>query len=105
MERERREREERERRERERIERERIERERREREERERRERERQNYFPACPYGGGSIVDGLKSINADSSYGYRCCIAARNGIGGYRGEPNQNVHMLNLLKQGRLLRP
>jgi len=104
-ERERREREERERRERERIERERIERERREREERERIERERQNYFPACPYGGGSIVDGLKSIGVDSSYGYRCNIAARNGIGGYRGAPNQNVHMLNLLKQGRLLRP
>ena len=110
-ERERRERVERERRERaEREARERAERERREREEREARERaerearERQ-FFPRTPYGGCSIVDGLKAIGVDSSYGYRAQIAARNGIGGYRGAPNQNTHMLNLLKRGELLRP
>ena len=84
---------------------ERERREREEREERERIERERQSYFPSPSYGGGSIVDALKSINANSSYNYRCQIAARNGIGGYIGESNQNIHMLNLLKQGRLLRP
>jgi len=110
-ERERREREEREERERkeraERERREREERERREREERERREREarERQFFPRTPYGGCSIVDGLKAIGVDSSYGYRAQIAARNGIGGYRGAPNQNVHMLNLLKRGELLRP
>ena len=92
---------------RERLERERIERERREREriEWENRQRQQQQCFPRPNYNGGSIVDGLKSIGVDSSYGYRCSIAARNGIGGYRGRPNENVHMLNLLKQGRLLRP
>ena len=96
--------------ERERIARERAE---RERQERERIERERiariqqqqQQYFPATPYGGCSIVDGLKTIGANSSYNYRCAIAARNGIGGYTGKPHENTHMLNLLKQGRLLRP
>ena len=57
-------------------------------------------YFPATPYGGCSIVDGLKTIGSESSYGYRERIAARNGIGGYVGSPAQNTHMLNLLKNG-----
>ena len=101
-ERERRERAERERREREREARERAEREARERAEREARERQ---FFPRTPYGGCSIVDGLKAIGVDSSYDYRAQIADRNGIGGYRGSPEQNTHMLNLLKRGELLRP
>ena len=83
------------------------ERRRREEEERRRREEEerRRACFPRPNYGGGSIVDALKSIGVDSSYGYRCSIAARNGIGGYAGTPHQNIHMLNLLKNGNLLRP
>ena len=77
--------------------------ERRRREEEERRRREM--YFPATPYGGCSIVDGLKTIGSESSYGYRERIATGNGIGGYVGSPAQNTHMLNLLKNGQLLRP
>ena len=72
---------------------------------REEEEKRRAQYFPGTNYGGCSIVDGLKSIGADSSYNYRCSIAARNGIGGYVGSPAQNTHMLNLLKSGNLLRP
>ena len=64
-----------------------------------------QNYYPVPPYNGGSIVDALKSIGANSSYDYRCIIAAKNGIGGYTGTPNQNIYMLKLLKEGRLLKP
>ena len=66
---------------------------------------------PACfqipNYVGGSIVDALKSIGVDSSYDYRCAIAARNGIGGgdYQGRPYENVYMLRLLRQGRLIIP
>ena len=66
---------------------------------------------PACfripNYNGGSIVDALKSIGVDSSYGYRCRIAARNGIGGgdYRGRPHENITMLKMLKEGRLIIP
>lgn len=63
------------------------------------------NYFPACVYGGVSIVDGLKSIGANSSYSYRCTIAAANNISGYRGTAAQNTQMLNLLKAGKLIRP
>ena len=50
-------------------------------------------------------MDGLKSIGANSTYNYRCLIAAKNGIVGYGGSPEQNTHMLNLLKNGNLLRP
>ena len=66
---------------------------------------------PACfripNYNGGSIVDALKTIGVDSSYNYRCRIAARNGIGGgdYRGRPHENIAMLKMLKEGRLIIP
>jgi len=80
---------------------------RREEEARRRREEEakRNLYFPKPNYSGCSIVDGLNSIGATYSYAYRCTIAAKNGISGYVGSPEQNTHMLNLLKNGILLRP
>ena len=62
-------------------------------------------YFPPTPYGGFSIVDGLKAIGENSSFNYRLIIAKKNGIDNYIGSPPQNIHMLNLLKQGRLLKP
>ena len=68
-------------------------------------ERRRRAYFPIPNYSGVSIVDALETIGADSRYGYRCTIAAKNGIGGYTGTPKQNTYMLNLLKNGNLLRP
>jgi len=63
--------------------------------------------FPIPNYGGGSIVDALKSIGYNSSYDYRCAIASRNGIGGgdYRGRPHENIYMLRLLREGRLIIP
>lgn len=53
-------------------------------------------------YNGGSIVDGLKSINVDSSYNYRCILAKENGIDNYHGTYEQNVFLLKLLKEGKL---
>ena len=53
-------------------------------------------------YNGGSIVDGLKAINIDSSYDNRCQIALRNGVENYHGTYNQNVYLLKLLKLGKL---
>ena len=53
-------------------------------------------------YQGGSIVDGLKAINIDSSYDYRSQIAIKNGIDNYHGTYNQNVYLLKLLKLGKL---
>ena len=62
-------------------------------------------YFPRYTGYSGSIVTGLNSVGVESSYSYRSKIAVANGISGYRGTADQNTHMLNLLKQGRLIRP
>ena len=63
------------------------------------------NYFKATPYTGVSIVDGLAAIGEIRTYDYRAQIAEKNGISGYKGTPEQNTHMLNLLKQGKLIKP
>lgn len=55
-------------------------------------------------YNGGSIVDALKSIGVNSSYSYRSKLAAANGISNYRGTSKQNTTLLNLLKQGKLIK-
>lgn len=59
-------------------------------------------YLNASNYQYGSIVDALKSINVDSSYNYRKQLASVNNITNYHGLYNQNIMMLNLLKQGKL---
>lgn len=55
-------------------------------------------------YTGNSIVDALTSIGVDSSFAYRSKLASANGIGNYSGTPEQNTLMLNLLKQGKLIK-
>ena len=55
-------------------------------------------------YNGGSIVDGLKEINIDSSYDYRKLLAKKNGIENYRGSSEQNIKLLSLLKEGNLIK-
>lgn len=61
--------------------------------------------FPAASYKGNSIVDGLKSVGANSSFSYRAEIAAANGISDYRGTASQNTALLKLLKAGQLKKP
>lgn len=48
-------------------------------------------------YSGVSIVDGLKSAGADSSYAYRKMLAEKLGIQGYGGTAAQNLEMLRKL--------
>ena len=67
--------------------------------------RQKHNFFPIPPYNGTSIVEGLKSIGVNSSFNFRATIAIKNGINNYTGMPGQNIHMLYLLKYGRLLIP
>ena len=62
-------------------------------------------YFKKYSGSSGSIVDALKSIGEKSSYFYRVKIARINGIKNYVGSKKQNITMLNLLKQGTLIRP
>lgn len=63
------------------------------------------NYFPATPYTGVSIASGLSAIGVNGTYAYREKIAKVNGIVNYKGTAEQNTKMLNLLKQGKLIRP
>ena len=62
-------------------------------------------YFPATPYIGPSVMDGLKEIGAGRSYEYRVRIAEKNNIENYTGTPEQNLKMLKLLQEGKLLKP
>ena len=58
------------------------------------------SYYKA--FSSTSIVDGLKSIRADSSMSNRKKIAAANGISNYTGTAEQNTKLLSLAKQGKL---
>ncbi len=60
------------------------------------------SYLSNPEYSYGSIVDGLKSIGADSSFDYRTLVAYENGIHNYRGSYEQNIQLLSLLKAGKL---
>ncbi len=62
-------------------------------------------YFPKCDSACKSIVDGLKEVKANSGFAYRKKIAALNGISGYLGTASQNIKLLALLKQGKLMKP
>ena len=66
---------------------------------------EQSKYFSKTPYNGCSIVEGLNAIGVNSSYGYREKIAEKNNIEDYAGTPTQNTYMLNLLKDGLLMKP
>lgn len=61
-------------------------------------------YYAKYNGKSGSIVDALNAIGADSSFSNRRAIAKANGITAYVGSPSQNIKMLNLLKQGKLIK-
>ena len=61
-------------------------------------------YYTKCDFYQSSLVDALKSISVDSSYENRKKIAAKNGISNYLGTYEQNMTLLNLLKNGKLIK-
>lgn len=62
-------------------------------------------YFAKYTGNTVSIVTALKSIGETSSFSYRAKIAKINGITLYTGTAKQNGTMLDLLKQGKLIKP
>lgn len=62
------------------------------------------NYYTKCDFYQSSLVDALKSISVDSSYENRKKIASKNGISNYLGTYEQNMQLLNLLKNGKLIK-
>lgn len=61
--------------------------------------------FPACAWSEDSLVDGLRSIGADCSFGYRAEIALANGYRDYAGTAGQNTALLYRLRHGVLRKP
>jgi GH25 family lysozyme M1 (1,4-beta-N-acetylmuramidase) len=52
-----------------------------------------------------SLISGLAGVGEkDTSYNHRAKIAAANGIKNYKGTAAQNLQMLSLLKQGKLIK-
>ena len=62
------------------------------------------DYLSNRSYKGHSIVEALNQINVDSSYTYRKKLAKANGIDNYTGTTTQNIRLLNLLKNGKLIK-
>ena len=62
------------------------------------------NYYPKYSGDSVSIVAALNSLNIDSSFNNRKKIAAANSIKLYVGTAAQNTKMVNLLKQGKLIK-
>lgn len=62
-----------------------------------------EKYLSNFSYNWYSIVDALKQINVDSSFENRKALAQKNGISNYQGSSSQNLKLLNLLKNGKLI--
>lgn len=62
-------------------------------------------YFKKYTGNSVSIVDILKSLNEDYSYEYRNKIGSINGINNYTGTSKENNTLVNLIKQGILIKP
>ena len=63
------------------------------------------NYYPRYFGTSGSIVTALNTVGVASSFSNRKKIAKANGITAYLGTAAQNIKLLNLLKQGKLIKP
>lgn len=59
-------------------------------------------YYPTYSGDSVSLVDALAAVGADSSYTNRKQIAEKNGMAGYQGTAEQNVKLLQMLRNGRL---
>ena len=62
------------------------------------------DYYPKYTGTSNSISDVLKSLGIDNSKANRTAIASKNGIPNYKGTSTQNIQLLTLLKQGKLLK-
>lgn len=62
-------------------------------------------YFPKYTGTKDSIVLALNSMGITSTYSFRKKIALANGIKNYSGTAEQNIKLLSLLKEGKLIKP
>lgn len=63
------------------------------------------NYYPKYTYKGTSIVSALQTVGEkDTSFAHRKKIAIANGIKDYTGSIPQNLHLVDLIKKGKLIK-
>lgn len=63
------------------------------------------SYYGTYKGRGTSIVSALQSLGEkDTTFAHRKKIAAANGITGYQGTVKQNLHMVDLIKAGKLIK-
>lgn len=62
-------------------------------------------YYPKYTGNTISIVMALQSLGVESSKAFRKKIAKANNIDNYIGDATQNMEMLKLLKNGKLIKP
>lgn len=61
-------------------------------------------YYARYVGASNSISDILKSIGVNNSFAYRKKIASANGIDNYKGTYSQNMKLVNLVKNGKLVK-
>lgn len=66
--------------------------------------KEKTSYYKKCAASCDTITKGLQNIGVDSSYAHREKIAKANNINSYSGTAEQNIKMLKLLKDGKLIK-
>lgn len=62
-------------------------------------------YYPKYTGKTESIVYVMKSYGEDSSFAFRTKVAKANGITDYKGTAAQNLGLVKLAKEGKLVRP
>ena len=69
------------------------------------REETNKQYYPKPDLIQSSIVDGLRSVGEkDTTFNHRKIIAKANGINDYAGSATQNLTLVNLLNEGKLIK-
>jgi hypothetical protein len=70
------------------------------------RETVKKQYYPKPVNIQSSIVDALRSVGEkDTTFNHRKEIAKANGINDYAGSATQNLILVNLLNEGKLIKP
>lgn len=67
--------------------------------------KDKKYYNAIKSYKGDSIVEALNKRGVDSSFEFRKKIAKVNGILNYTGTAKQNLYLLELMRQGKLIKP
>ena len=62
-------------------------------------------YYPRCGSGYTSLYPAFESLGISCDWEHHMQVAAVNGIKDFTGTAAQNTELLNLLKQGKLIKP